>query len=401
MSLPRDSSSETIVKNIANTAKALDNKVTYGMTPKKKHEVQIMAAFIDNVAARNQISHVMDLGAGQGYLDAVLAYTYGHTVIGVDDDTVQTCGAKRRSDLIQKLFSRPKNSSASIGKVFHLNRRITAADAFTDILTDVGAENMEKSQDKDSSMATGKRWLLCGLHSCGDLSPAMMKHFLQSDAQALVCVGCCYNHLSENGPDPFAPPRRAHESGPHIDQCGFPLSQHLTQKGSHLGITARMLACQATCRWMLEQQASIDAFSKHYYRALLQQLIVDFDLLPDTKDSRDIIVGRLGRGAFRKGFPTYAYAALEKLHINPSAHGITDKILEDYELRYNNRQMEVAIVWTLRAMMAEAIESLILMDRYISLLEAASEQPMSVKLLPLFDHVESPRNMVLVAEKRI
>ncbi|KND04811.1 uncharacterized protein SPPG_00514 [Spizellomyces punctatus DAOM BR117] len=453
IALPRDPSREPIAKELERTVAYLDNKVTYGMTPKKKHEVQLLAHLINNLAVESKSSCIMDLGAGQGYLDAVLAYTYCHTVIGVDDDEIQTCGAKRRSGMIEKIFSKPKNKDKAIGKVYHVNRRVTAEEKFNELLSEVksqaGVAEEERVIEEES-----KRWLLCGLHACGDLSAALVRHFLMSDARVLVSVGCCYNHLTEEGPDPCIPPkyqlpdsppprRRPAPPSPLCEtgerglivthSAGFPLSKYVWSQGVSLGFTARMLACQATCRWTQQGDAAKESFSRHFYRALLQLIILEKELIPDLDDSRNIVIGRLARGAFGNGFIGYARHALRKLGIDLDKAGLTDDVLREYEEKYRDREKEVAVVWTLRAMVAEAIESLILVDRFLSIVEMTGERdvyvdaksrnlmeaegdgqryngeydnatcqsPMhlSVMLFPLFDHVDSPRNMVLVAKK--
>ncbi|KAJ3038962.1 hypothetical protein HK097_002989 [Rhizophlyctis rosea] len=187
-----------------------------------------------------------------------------------------------------------------------------------------------------------------------------------------------------------------------------------------------MLACQATCRWS-EQSDARENFSRHFYRALLQVVIKELDLLPSVEDSRDIVVGRLGRDAFGRGFANYARNALERLRVDVerdvegrkefSGESGEGGVLEGFEERYGEREKEVAVVWTLRAMLAEAIESLILVDRFLCLLERSGEGdlggevvgsdavdgepniPLVVMLVPVFEPVDSPRNMVIVAKK--
>jgi len=122
--------------------------------------------------------------------------------------------------------------------------------------------------------------------------------------------------------------------------------------------------------------------------------------LPHIEDSRDIIVGRLGRGSFGKGFSNYALSALKRLNVDLEAFGITEDVLQAFWDRYQDREKEVAICWTLRAMLAEAIESLILVDRVLNLLEVGDgSHPLDISLLPIFDYVESPRNMALIVQK--
>ncbi|KAI8819698.1 methyltransferase domain-containing protein [Fimicolochytrium jonesii] len=438
----------------------LDNKVTYGMTPKKRHEVQLLASLIHHLASTHSINSIMDMGAGQGYLDAVLAYTYQHTVIGVDDDEVQTCGAKRRSAMIEKIFKGAKNRDVRVGRVVHVNRRVHAGEGFGDLLREVdartgtgagGGEKELHAPDTDTTQPAPLNWLLCGLHACGDLSPALIRHFLTSNAKVLVSVGCCYNHLSEKHPsNPSTPislppsPPSSTPTGITTHTLGFPLSTHLTSRSTTLGFTARMLACQATCRWMDDPEASMESFRRHHFRALLQILIVDNNLLPphhpppssthQQQHPHHITLGKLPRAAYTPYFTPYALAALSKLHI-PYTPAQIIPLLEAYERRYAAREKEVAAAWTLRALLAECVESLILVDRFVAVVEAAGgsreagidvdvvvvgcgvtlegllgdeegagerghgEGVVQAILVPLFEHASSPRNMVLLARK--
>ncbi|TPX60411.1 hypothetical protein PhCBS80983_g01780 [Powellomyces hirtus] len=482
ISLPRDPQPMSDIDMDA--TEDLDNNVTYGMSPKKKHEVRRLAALINKLAEQSAITDIMDLGAGQGYLDAVLAYSYCHTVIGVDDDEIQTCGAKRRSALIDKRFASTKNRGKRIGKVFHINRRVHAGEKFADLLKEVNAgmkhpfststilDRAEDGPDGTFRESTPERspspspspsqlekhppnWLLCGLHACGDLSPALIRHFLTSDAKVLVSVGCCYNHLTESAPliappnrndndlkgrtQPRAPPTRTITDVPRptgrltSHAAGFPLSSYINSHNTTLGFTARMLACQATCRWTDNPAASKESFTKHYYRALLQKLIVDNALLPHIEHSRDIIVGKIPKTAFDTGFAAYAIAALTRLNVSVKDNpALSEPALAKYDRSHRPREKEVAVVWTLRAMLAEAIESLILVDRFLAVVEMGghddvqvdeldhqfttlqlkhqqlespptdsdtSSEAFKVSLFPLFEHVSSPRNMVLVCQK--
>uniref|UniRef100_A0A8B9J0U3 Methyltransferase domain-containing protein n=1 Tax=Amazona collaria TaxID=241587 RepID=A0A8B9J0U3_9PSIT len=75
--------------------------------------------------------------------------------------------------------------------------------------------------------ADGARVLVTGLHACGDLSPALLRHFARSPSVAAVAsVGCCYMKLS-------TPP-------------GYPLSSWVSALPGHeLSYRARESACHA------------------------------------------------------------------------------------------------------------------------------------------------------------
>jgi hypothetical protein len=171
------------------------------------------------------INLILDLGAGQGYLDLALAYVYGRTVIGVDDNSNQTHGAKQRS---VKALRYTKDHK--VGSLFYINRRIHVSESFDSLLKEAGKQ----------AEFENRKWLLCGLHTCGDLSPASIHHFLESDASVLVNVSCCYNRLTETIPkgykdEPFKEPNP-----------GFPMSDYLKSSKFYIGHSGRSTACQCT-----------------------------------------------------------------------------------------------------------------------------------------------------------
>ncbi|KAF9999465.1 Methyltransferase-like protein 25 [Entomortierella chlamydospora] len=82
----------------------LDIHLIPGMTPKKLHEVEILSGLIASYAKEHSIRSVIDLGAGQGYLSRVLAFQHQLCVLGVDSNTIQTCGAQTTQKRTERLF---------------------------------------------------------------------------------------------------------------------------------------------------------------------------------------------------------------------------------------------------------------------------------------------------------
>ncbi|KAJ3288397.1 hypothetical protein HDU79_004867 [Rhizoclosmatium sp. JEL0117] len=369
-----------------------------GMSPKKQHEVAYLSSLINSVTESEQIDHVLDIGAGQGYLDISLAYQYDKIVVGVDDDEIQTCGAKRRIELANKQLY--KNTSPQ-GEIYHINRRVQANEKFSSLVEEVVGAVGQEPQTHKPSILSDSRFLLCGLHACGDLTPAIMKHFLESDAGALVCVGCCYNRISESRP----------EIGLYHETEGFPLSNYMRSQSPRfqLGFSARNLACQAVCRWDNEEGRNtfLDNGIRLHYRALLQLVLHDHGLMEkarrNSKSStdHDIIIGRLKEDSFRQGFATYAKLACSRLYLDLENEGVSEVELREYETRFKITSQRIAIVWTLRSMMGDVFESLLLADRFQFLHERRERYNLQkLELFPLFDPVVSPRNMVLVATKK-
>ena len=87
------------------------------------------------------------------------------------------------------------------------------------------------------------------MHTCGDLSPASIRHFLDSDASVLVNVSCCYNRLTETVPLGYK------EEPKFEENPGFPMSgnyfknlisDYLKSSNIYIGHSGRSTACQCT-----------------------------------------------------------------------------------------------------------------------------------------------------------
>ncbi|CAO3612872.1 unnamed protein product [Cunninghamella blakesleeana] len=363
------------------------------MTEKKIHEVERMSALMMSIGKNENINSVIDLGAGQGYLSRTMAYQYDFQVIAVDESEVQTCGAKRFDDITIKGYKHKEPL------LHHIKDRFTNENA-TDILS-----SLKRTKPPPSSTSTSTSvlvdekkenhkdaWLICGLHACGDLSPIILRLFIQQpDIQALVNVGCCYHFLTH--------PYDDHHGYHDMKTTGFPMSHKIQNMDFHLGSTASMLACQTPSRWLDQRETSIKAFEHHFFRALLHWLMIEKGLITLTEKAPKL--GRLNKKKDFGSFPIYVKAALKKLKMDPDL--INDEESISHYHRFKNQlymDKRIAVLWTIRALLGPVIESLILVDRYLYLDEnIPSSHTKKVWLQPLFDSIISPRNMVIMATK--
>lgn len=98
------------VKDINRIKKAtLSRNVSVGMKPKKIHEVENFAKYIDNLSSEialtssQSITHFVDFGSGQNYLGRALASSpYSRSVIAVERKVLNIDGAKQM-DILAKL----------------------------------------------------------------------------------------------------------------------------------------------------------------------------------------------------------------------------------------------------------------------------------------------------------
>ncbi|KAI8603885.1 methyltransferase domain-containing protein [Dissophora ornata] len=339
------------------------------MSPKKLHEVEILSGLIASHAKDHAIGSVIDLGAGQGYLSRVLAFQHHLCVLGVDSDTIQTCGAQTTQKRTEKFLATTPGSNFQLQ---HITHHITAA-----TLPTLLKEHFPKKS---------RLWTLCGLHACGDLTSNMIKLYLESSATCLFSVGCCYHWITER-----------------FDKDGnIAISDAFNRHKAHLGEHAKMIACQSPERWLKYQKETQDAIHGHYFRALLHKMMVEKGLYPGPPAVAPVL-GRMGKHRL-KGFPHYLTTAIHRLRL-PTDVIPPEEAQAAYEEFLEQDLYRIGILWALRTMLGPLFEGMILLDRATYLHENIvgdgkdDQKKGSVQLVAGFDVVESPRNMILVALK--
>ncbi|KAJ3272136.1 hypothetical protein HDV01_005901 [Terramyces sp. JEL0728] len=351
----------------------LDREVQIGMKQKKIAEVKTTAVYIDDLCAKNQVTHVLDFGAGQGYLSSVLAYQYGYNVIALDSDILQTSGGEQRANRILSLYKHHKRNIS--GVLRFMTSTISIEDGFEAIFDKV---------ERCFPDVVGKKWIICGLHTCGDLAVAMLngfKGYQKENVVGLVNLGCCYQLLTE--------------SENQGDRVGFPLANSM--KPFSLGLHNRMVA-QATQRWE-DTDAIKESLRRLFYRSVLQKLLIDNNIKMDSQTHSEALKSSGGEVAIKKlgsqacANPiTYTKAALERLGCSQA---LEDGLVLGTFDWHSSAYPQIAAIWTLRTMLANVIESLILADRCMYM----SESNFHVELIAMADPDVSPRNMAIIVTK--
>ncbi|KAI8973050.1 methyltransferase domain-containing protein [Pilobolus umbonatus] len=319
-----------------------------------------MSQLIKQVADERNITSVIDLGSGQGYLSRALAFEHGLEVLAVDMSEIQTKGAVKFDNKALKI---QKKSEDGLPNLKHVTERITPEN-IADVLTRWGS-------------SIDKSWLVTGLHTCGDLSPMIFNLFAECPQVACVVnVGCCYNALTSSG---------------------FPMSSYVKKKCMPFGSTARVLSCHSPSRWLDEGEQCITISNNYLFRGLFQEMMVDRGL-SDINDPP--ILGRIKQN---KSFPLFVKAALKKMKLPDDTITSEEAEIHYSQCKEKSVDRQFLALWTLRALLSPVIESIILMDRYLYLKSSIqSTHPSDNQgcwMFPLFDQSASPRNVVLIASK--
>ncbi|KAI4211861.1 MAG: hypothetical protein LQ351_005352 [Letrouitia transgressa] len=461
----------------------LARHISVGMKPKKIHEVEHLARYVTDLSVDissktpYSISHFVDFGSGQNYLGRALAsQPYCRQVVAIESKSLNIDGA-REMDVTAKLarkqvVMRNKKEYRREGyrvdnvKVLPRQQKIrmcsdSPSRSDSDLLTYDDKESRIKNEnniqyvqtviqngdlslvvDKVKSMPqkfqrkqsnTESQLMVISLHSCGNLlHHGLRSLILNPSVKAVAMVGCCYNLVTERlGPPTYKLPSlrlctpRLEQTSSACDPQGFPMSerlahyQHAHGPGIRFNITARMMAVQAPQNWTETDCESF--FTRHFYRALLQKILVDRGFFEGDKNSDDIMgrhepqrLSRAGHpiviGSLRKAcyvsFQSYVRGATAKLKKAPLHReqvtrcmaSISNEEIARYEDAYRERKKELSVVWSLMAFSATVVESMIVVDRWQYLKEQQEVRDCWVEAA--FEYKQSPRNLVVVGIKR-
>lgn len=251
------------------------------------------------------------------------------------------------------------------------------------------------------------------MHPCGDLAAILTDFFLKSkEAAFLNLVGCCYFKMS-------VPPTDALIcSDNQISSYGYPLSEYLLKTSPlpnicHLSFESREIACHAIEVYAARLAVkNYEYLRVHSFRAAIEKIICKN--WPDRKRSGLRSIKHLT--TFRD-YCRQAVNHLEEINI-PEGDIDATETLNDL-----SRWKFVVIFYTLRLMFAPLVESVILYDRLLWLMENGNyflrvsatynyrKQKCKLKtffiiiagcvakISAIFDPVVSPRNHIITALK--
>ena len=431
----------------------------------------------------HKITHLVDFGSGQNYLGRALASPpYNKQVIALESKRLNIKGAKNM-DITAKLAQKEKimrdkkqyrtgpTSPNHDPKASQLGNVISNSSSQNSGLQAPNHDNAHGSVDQASPdinrgrvqyiesfiqngdlstvvhkiqsalitpnapsgmIESDPQLMVISLHSCGNLlHHGLRSLILNPSVKVVAMVGCCYNLVSERlGPPTYKLPSlrssnlRLDSTSSTFDPHGFPMSerlatyQHQHGQGIRLNITARMMAVQAPENWTVTECESF--FTRHFYRALLQRILLDRGIVEKPIQDGDgdggtpcgwtgagpaLTVGSL-RKAYYSSFTAYVRGAIAKLaedhergtEIQRRMEGLADDDISRYEEKFKGKKKELSVVWSLMAFSASVVESSIVVDRWLYLKEQAEVRDCWVETV--FDYKQSPRNLVVVGIKK-
>lgn len=421
--------------DIINTESWKCNNQQKKMSIKKLYEIENMSELINEVC-KDEVTTLVDLGSGLGYLDEHLYTKYGYKIIGLEGSEKNQVQAEKRQE---------KYYAESIGKVKHVCHFITMesggfivkqvdeinGSGEIDELVDCGPKSAEidilnpersakpiygaeiadsSSLLRYSTLPCGKNitsntetstqpkpspelpnFALFGLHPCGDLSIICIKLFLTIPrCKKLIFSPCCYHKMSGTDPNYNA-------------FNYFPLSQavkELTSKypeNPFLRPFLRLAGQQSPIKFQEMTAAEHFVHGKNMFeRGVVEALLMD----QETSKRVNNVTFSEGRLKFED--IKFKYQLLDKSSLEPK------EWTQEHLDKFNKIRSELPSgeelsenLFCLQTTVQNSCENLVIMDRVFYIYEQMKvlNMELKVKVKKLQNEKLSPRCLVLIVEK--
>ncbi|WP_298184960.1 methyltransferase [uncultured Pseudomonas sp.] len=229
----------------------------------------------------------------------------------------------------------------------------------------IRAEHIEQDVLANEALTQIKaRHTPVALHACGELHTRLLQLASQAGCQQLAVAPCCYNRISTERYQPLSTQAQASTLQLSIDDLGLPLSETVTA-----GARVRRQRDQSMARRLA-------------FDLLQRQLRGVDDYLPTPS---------LPPAWLDKPFAEYCIDLAALKHL-PTPASQNWQQLEQYGWQ---RLAEVRNLELLRGLFRRPLEIWLLLDRALYL----QEQGYSVRLGTFCTHQQSPRNLLLLAER--
>jgi len=304
---------------------------------KKRHEITLITAFLNELEKSSPHSHTIDIGGGVGHLARVLAHYYGIKTKTIDiNKEFQEIGLKR-----SKAFPLPEGANEL--EFIHMN-----------FIEEGNSKKMQNVFSKDS--------LTLGLHTCGALANSVIDTHIKMQTKSLLNFGCCYLKMNA------------------MRDCN--LSNYAKKVNAikltkwSLTLASRGYTTMSFKQYLLKER--VKAF-RYTLQLLLNQI---------HGKSHFVSVGDSHQREYWGDFSSYAEKKLKSLEIS---HNFSSKELDDFFENSDHKRIvkRMYLANILRWQFGRILEHYILTDRCILLEESGHK----VQMKELFDESLSPRNI--------
>lgn len=356
----------------------LESELQKRVKPKKLHEIQKMIQICDETTRKTHVQTIIDFGSGLGHLSRHLQYKLGLDMTCIEQNASFLAEAKRIDVNLERKFMKISRNVEihDPGQIFHIEKRLENEKDFNDILILI--------KNNLNSCKNGEKFGLIGLHPCGDLAVLLLMCFLHSpEVKFLQIVGCCYMKLTTETTVLM-------EGRICKSRFSYPLSTFLRRQGRNvyeLSYEALESATHAKEKYLddvVQRRKNNEFYKINSFRAAIESIIVKY--WPEKRHLRNV------RYEESLTFDAYCVKAVSGLGINIPMEDVESKETQE---RLKNWK-RVAIFYLLRLSLSPFIESALLYDRQLFLMENGCE----CDIKTVFDPRISPRCHVMSAIKK-
>lgn len=334
------------------------------LKPKKIIELKALLPHICAIINDNNITHVVDVGSGVGHASRAIAASTGCSVLRIEcqDQLLE------KAQKIDKKFSNVVDDEM---KIYSSSMRLQLDECISESFKEI----LQKSDAKfNTQFSSSDNILLLGLHPCGNLGSYISRLYNEyNNCGSLILISCCYLFI---------------DIKPDSPTNGYPMSKTLKSSGVDYNMSS-----------LLFQEACHNA--EYYIDNLLVQLGKgDQSLLQQHwRAIADIFMIRRGKKEIRFKIKPKGNV-LKFINDNFAKHELSELTKEEefevLKLAYDAQLTAFYyLVYTVKMCLGIVAENVILNDRLLYLLE----NNIQASIVPIFDPVESPRNIAIIATK--
>ncbi|KAJ9576401.1 hypothetical protein L9F63_006757, partial [Diploptera punctata] len=338
----------------------MPDKIRRGLNPKKQHEVTSMAKLVRRKCSTDDITQVLDMGSGLGYLDQLLHHHYGYNIIGLESEADRVMTATQRQ------------------------LDLCPTPAVKHVICNISLDS--KCRIESELNATASDTCMVGLHICGDLAVTAIQLFMQIEViKLMIIVPCCYHKMALIGEKEFA---------------NFPLSSSLNElyknkfcdcQGFLSRPFLRLASQETTSRWFHMSEEKHKEHSENLMaRAVLQLCFHNGGMIVKKKKRRVV------RKTKRTEFNSFMEDAISRFDL--AAEHVTPFRQEMAELweQHKSSCRLAEVLTALQMAIQNIVESFVHADWVAYLHEHGVT---SVEIVKVMDDALSPRCWALIARK--
>jgi len=369
-----------------------DEFMVLKMNQKKVHEVVRLSKFASIVCKYLGIETVVDIGAGEGYVSHFLAREEHLHVIATEGNAHFAETGNQRIQRVNKMLSqrdakRKTDTSTECQSETCIKNEDELSPHFLTYI--LNRSNLNEFQNLISPLISGSDFALLGLHACGNLTLMLLDLFLNTKANALISVGCCYHVLID-------------DSG-KMGMNGnfkniFPVSKLCSSFNFELTWSSLKCATHASDLYRTcPLDNSMVSGNTLFYRAVVEVVLQKYFQGTVYK------ISKMNNHAY-ESFPIFLKQLPNKFKFKsettpPHVTAMITDLIPEFEQSYKelesmSRRFRMWIA--LQNVIAPVLETMILLDRILYLEE---HDGVEANFFPLFESSLSPRNMVIVASK--